>query len=201
MRLIVSALLLAFSGPVSAQIIDFESNGLRYQALTRQGLTIMIGELPSHIRDYSVLQVAISNGSTKTYTLKPEDFIFTRSDGTATPALPARFVVRSLLQKASRNDVIRLVTAYEGGLYGNRHRYQLNGYEERRQAALAEVGSTKIKAAATASAVAFVQTKLLPGQSTDGAIFYSNPAKSLGPGVIQITTSGLTFEFPLLSSN
>jgi hypothetical protein len=41
-----------------------------------------------------------------------------------------------------------------------------NGYESRRQQYLAEVASTKIKAAAAASAIALVQTKLAAGQST-----------------------------------
>jgi hypothetical protein len=44
--------------------------------------------------------------------------------------------------------------------------------------ALAEFTSTRIKAAAAASAIALVQTKLAPGQSTDGAVFY-NLAASL----------------------
>lgn len=201
MRLRVLSWLLCAPLCLVSQVIQFESNGLKYQALTRQGLTIMIAELPTHIREYSVFQVAISNGSSAAHVLKPEDFVLSRESGGSSPALPARTVVRSLLERASRNDVIRLVTAYEGGLYGNRQYRATNGYEERRQAALAEVGNHKIKAAATASAVAFVQTKLGPGQSTDGALFYPSEGKHLGPGVMRVRTAGLVFEFPLLFSD
>lgn len=191
---------LTFSAGFS-QPIEFESNGLKYQALTRNGLTIMVAELPSNVRDYSVVQVAVSNGGQAVYTVRPEDFIFSRADGTSAPAIPARRVVQELLQKASRTDVIRLVMAYETGLYGNRRNQSTNGYEARRQSALAEVGNAKLKAAATASALALVQTKLPPGQSTDGAIFYASEGKPLGTGVLRVAAAGATFEFPLLSSN
>ena len=43
-----------------AQVIEFESGGLKYQTLTKNGLTIMVAALPSHVREYSILQVAIS---------------------------------------------------------------------------------------------------------------------------------------------
>ena len=38
-----------------AQVIEFESGGLRYQALTKDGLTIMVAPLPTHVREYTVL--------------------------------------------------------------------------------------------------------------------------------------------------
>src|SRR5262245_9347886 len=101
-----------------SQVVEFESGGLKYQTLTKNGLTIMVAELPSNVRGYSVLQVAVSNGSRTTYVVKPEDFLFERSDGSELPAVAARSVVYSLIQKASRADVIRLVTAYEHGIYG-----------------------------------------------------------------------------------
>lgn len=183
-----------------AQIIEFESGGLKYQTLTKNGLTIMVAELPAHVRDYSVLQVAISNGGRSVYTLRPDDFLFERSDGVKLTAIQARTVVNSLIQKASRGDVIRLVTAYESGIYGNQQYKSTNGFEQRRQSALAEVGSPKIKAAAAASAIAFVPTKLAPGQSTDGAVFYDTAGKRLGTGVVRVRVPGATFEFPLLSS-
>jgi len=59
-----------------AQIIDFESGGLKYKAMTHGGVTIMFSVLPTHIRDYAILQVAISNGSPVSWTVKPEDFGF-----------------------------------------------------------------------------------------------------------------------------
>ena len=48
---------------VRAQIIEFESGGLKYKTLTHNGVTIMFASLPTHVREYAILQVAISNGS------------------------------------------------------------------------------------------------------------------------------------------
>ena len=201
-RVLRLAVLLALTGlALRAQIIEFESGGLRYQALTRNGLTIMVAQLESQVRDYSVLQVAVSNGSRTAYTTKPEDFLFTREDGLPVPVVPARTVVSQLVDKGSRGDVIRLVTAYEAGLYGNSQYKATNGYEERRRNAFAEVSSTKLKAAAAASAIAFVQTKLLPGESSDGAVFYASAGKPLGTGKLRVVAAGSVFEFPMLSSN
>jgi hypothetical protein len=70
-----------------------------------------------------------------------------------------------------------------------------NGYESRRQNAMVEVGSRKLKAAAAASAIVLITTKLLPGQSTDGAIFYANQGRPLGPGHLIVNAAGETFEF------
>ena len=83
------------------------------------------------------------------------------------------------------------------GLYGNAQMRSTNGYEARRQNALAEVGSTKLKAAAAASAIALAPTKLAPGQSTDGAVFYANQGKPLGVGQLIVTAAGETFVFPM----
>jgi hypothetical protein len=195
------ALLAVASLGLIAQVIEFESNGFHYQTLTKNELTIMFAQLPSHVRGYSILQVAVSNGSKIYYTVKPENFVFYRDDGSAIEPTPARDVVNSLVEKASRGDVVKLVTAYESGIYGNNRYKSTNGYEQRRQSALAEVSSAKIKAAAAASAIAFVQTRLAPGQSTDGAVFYPNAGRLLGGGKLLIKAAGATFEFPMLSSN
>jgi hypothetical protein len=197
----IMCLLAAAAVFAHSQVIEFESGGLKYQALTKNGLTIMVAELPSNIREYTVLQVAVSNGSRSTYAVKPEDFLFLRTDGGELPPMAARTVVNALIQKASRSDVIRLVTTYENGIYGNAKYKATNGFEQRRQTALAEFVSTKVKAAAAASAIAFVQTRLFPGQSTDGAVFYANAGKPLGNGVMRVIAAGATFEFPMLSSN
>ena len=92
------------------------------------------------------------------WTVKPEDFSFHRPDGVVIQATPAVEVVDSLMAKASRGDVIHLVTAYEAAIYGNPHLKSTNGYEARRRNALAEVSSAKLKAAAAASAIALVST-------------------------------------------
>jgi len=182
---------------ISAQIIEFESGGLKYKTMTRNGVTVMFAPLPLHVRDYAVLQVAVSNGSPVSWAIKPEDFRFEKSDGGGVQALPAKVVVDSLLEKAGRGDVIKLISAYEAGMYGNAQMHSTNGYETRRQNALADIGSGKLKAAAAASAIALVTTKLMPGQSTDGAIFYRTQGKALGNGRLVVNAAGETFTFPV----
>src|SRR3954447_22012616 len=94
----------------SPQVIEFEAGGYKYQTLTRNGLTIMFASLPSHVREYSILQVAVSNGSNAFYSIRPEDFVFYRDDGNSMPASPAQKVINEMIQKASRGDVIKLVS-------------------------------------------------------------------------------------------
>jgi hypothetical protein len=196
----LAAVSLALSA--QAQVIEFESNGLKYHALTRNELTIMVAWLPSAVRDYYVLQVAVSNGGSIPQLLKPEDFLLTRDDGAEIPAAPARTVVNSLMDRASRGDVVRLITTYEHGIYGNTQYKATNGYEQRRQSALTEFTSTRVRAAAAASAIAFVQTKLAPGQSTDGAVFFPANGRTTAPsGTIRVRAAGSHYEFPLVSSN
>lgn len=177
------------------QVIEFESGGLHYQTLTRRGVTVMYAPMPTHVREYTILQVAVSNGAQSPYTIRSEDFRYVRADGTVIQASPARLVVNMLLEKGTRNDVIRLVSAYESGLYGIQRMLSTNGYEQRRQAALAEVQSTKVKAAAAASAIALVQIKLAPGQSTDGAVFFPHDGKPLTGGHLVVNTNTDVFEF------
>jgi hypothetical protein len=193
--LLLAAVLL--TGALRAQIIEFESGGMKYRTLTRGGMTIMWAHLPMHIREYAVLQVAISNGSPVSWPVKPQDFRFEKAEGETVAALPAATVVQQLMDHARRSDVIKLITAYESALSGNSRIHSSNGYEERRQNAQAELGGGKLRAAAAASAIAFVATKLLPGQSTDGAIFFLNGGKPLGAGKLTVTAAGETFEFPV----
>jgi hypothetical protein len=122
-----------FTGLLRAQIIEFESGGLKYRTLTRGGITIMWAHLPIHIRDYAVLQVSVSNGSPVSWQVKPQDFQFEKTEGEMNPALPAATVVGKLMQKASRGEVIKLTTAYEAALFGNAKMHSTNGYEVRRQ--------------------------------------------------------------------
>jgi DNA-binding transcriptional regulator of glucitol operon len=178
-----------------AQIIHFESGGLQFQTLTKNGVTVMVAPLPQQIREYSIMQIAVSNGSKVSWTVKPEEFEFFRRDGGSINASSARQVVGELIAKGSRGDVIKLVQTYEMSLYGLSRYKSTNGYEQRRQAAFAEVSSTKIKAAAAASAVAFPSVKLLPGQSTDGAVFYPTGQKGLGTGRLRVRVAGELFEF------
>ncbi len=183
-----------WAGRAQAQVIEFESNGLKYQTLTRSGVTVMFAVMPQHLRDYAILQVAVSNGSKGPYVIRPEDFTFVRPDGVVLRAVAARTVVGMLEQKGSAGDVIKLVTSYENSIYGNQHLKSTNGYEQRRQSVLA-MGSIKLKAAAAASALAMVQTKLMPGESTDGAVFFAIEGKILGPGHIVVRTNTDVFDF------
>ena len=189
-------LLTLTSAALSAQIIDFESNGLHYKTLTKGGVTVMFAYLPSHLKQYSIMQVSISNGSPIPWMVKPQDFTYRRQDGTESQASAALTVVLSLLQSGSRHDVVKLVTTYEAGLYGNVRMNSTNGYESRRESALADGVSAKLKAGAAASAIALVPTKLAPGESTDGAVFLPNSGKSFGPGTLLVHTGGEMFEFP-----
>jgi hypothetical protein len=181
----------------TAQVIEFDSNGLRYKTLTRSGVTVMFANLPVHIRDYAVVQIAVSNGSPVSWTIKPEDFIFQKSDGAIVQASPAQEVVISFIKHSSRQDVIKLVSTYEAGLYGNTHLKTTNGYEARRQNALAEVSSARLKAGAAASAIVLAPIKLRAGESTDGALFFEAAGKMLGPGHLRVHVAGETFDFEL----
>ncbi len=185
------------AGKLGAQIIEFESGGLNYATLTRGGVTIMWAPLPIHIRGYAILQVTITNGSEVPQQIKPEDFQFEKTGGPDMVALSASTVVGELMKHASRGDVIKLTTAYETVLEGNTRIHSTNGYEIRRQNAQAELGSGKLRAAAAASAIALAATKLMPGQTTDGAIFYPNGGRPLGEGKLVVNTAGEVFEFPV----
>lgn len=191
--LLFSAILVPFS---RAQIIPFESGGLHYKALTRGGVTVMFAPLPLHVQNYTVLQVSISNGSPIAWPVKPEDFRFEAAGGGEVDAIPAVSVVLNLLNKASRGDVAKLISTYESALFGNTEIHSTNGYESRRQDAMA-VNGARLKAAAAASAIVLVSAKLLPGQSTDGAIFYANGGKPLGPGRLIVHEAAEDFVFPV----
>jgi hypothetical protein len=187
---------LAVSVLLQAQVIDFQSNGLHYKTLTKGGITVMFAYLPPHVQDYSIVQVSISNGSPVSWTVQPEDFTYRRQDGSEMQASNATAVVNSLIARSSRHDVIKLVTTYENGLYGNIKMQSSNGYERRREDALAVGMPGRLKAGAAASAIALVKTKISSGESTDGAIFFVNNGRPFGPGTMLVHTGGELFEFP-----
>jgi len=179
----------------TAQVIEFESGGLNYQALSRNGLTIMYAHLPVQVREYSIVQATVTNGSEAVCVIRPEDFAFRLPDGREVRAGAASQVVRGFLERAGRNDVIRLVSTYEMGLYGLARFKSTSGYEQRRQAALAEVTNTRLKAAAAASAIAFVEVKLKPGESTDGALFFPLRGRPPAGSRLRVRVVGQLFEF------
>jgi len=186
------------SAPPANQLpLQFESHGMEYEALTRNGITVMFAPLPPHIKDFNVMQITITNGSLVSWTVKPGDFSFIRQDGTVLPSVSADDVVESLLEKASRSDVVKLQLLYESSIYALSNYRSTNGYEQRREAAMAQFVNARFKAAAAASAITFVAMKLKPGESTDGAIFFENHTKekALGPGRLIAHTCGETFSF------
>ena len=183
--------------PLGAQVIEFESGGLSYLTQTRSGVTVMFAPLPLEIREYAIIQVAISNGSQISWTFRPEDFrLIPAGGGAPVPGAPAARVVGEFLHRGGRDDVVKLVTAYENGLYGMVRVKSTNGYESRRQAAMAEVSSARFKAAAAASAIVLAPIKLKPGESTDGAVFFPTSGRPLGEGRLLVQAAGILFEFP-----
>lgn len=185
----------AVVGSLAGQVITFESGGLKYQTLTTRGVTVMFAHLPSHLREYAIIQVAVSNGSSATVVVRAENFTFQRPDGSTIQAAPARGVVNHLLARGSRDDVMKLVATYEATLYGIPGIRSTNGYEQRRLSAEAELTSGRLKAAAAASAIALVESKLAPGQSTDGAVFFPAEGKPLGPGRLRLPVGSNVYEF------
>ena len=190
---LISALIL-WNGQGHAQVIEFESNGLKYLTLTKSGVTVMFSVMPQHLKDFAIIQVAISNGSKAPYVIRPEDFTYQRPDGTVLHSASAVAVVQMLEQHGSGSDVIKLITSYENSVYGNQHFKSTNGYEQRRQSVLG-MGQAKLKAAAAASALAMVSTRLMPGETTDGAIFFPSEGKFLGPGHLVVRTNTDLFNF------
>ncbi len=175
----------------------FESHGLEYEAITRDGITVMFAQLPSRLKEFNIVQITLTNGSLVSWTVRPSDFTFIKQDGTTLGSVSADYVVEELLQKADRDDVIKLQLLYENSIYGLSNFRSTNGYEKRREAAMAQFVNRGFKAAAAASAIAFVPIKVNPGDSTDGAIFFENHTKEkgLGAGRLVAHTCGETFVF------
>jgi hypothetical protein len=201
-----AALVALCATPVSPQAassnpraLEFESGGLKYQALTRGGVTIMFAPLPTRVLGYAILQVAVSNGAVEPWEVRPEDLRFERAGGGGVQALPAGAVVRDVLDRAGRGDVGRLIGVYESALFGNINVRSTNGYEARRRDAMA-VGDTRMRAAAAASAIVLGTTRLEPGQSTDGAVFFPNSGRPLGVGRLVLEAAGERFEFEVAAT-
>jgi hypothetical protein len=181
---------------VSAQVIEYEVNGVKYQTLSRQGLTVIFTRMPNHVANFGLVQVSISNGSDRYWVVQPEEFSYVKPDASST-GISAGQVVDVLLDKGSHSDVVKLVTSYENTLYAIPNMRSTNGYEQRRRNSLNEGINAKLKAAATASAIALAQTRLAPGQSTDGSVFIplTRDLKTLTGGHLVFRADGETFDF------
>ena len=196
-RGIVSATFLFLAAAASAQVIEYESNGQKYQTLSRKGLTVIVTHLPNHVAGFGLIQVSVANGSTVYWTVRPEGFSYVKQGSPALTALPANQVVDLLLEKGSHSDVVKLVNSYEAALYGIPHMRSTNGYEQRRQNSMSIGVSVKLEAAAMAAAIALAQTRIAAGQSTDGAVFFplTHDMKTLSGGKLVVHIEGETFEF------
>jgi len=139
--------------------LNSESGGLKYQTLSRNGVTVMFAHCPPMCANTPFSRWPSRTAPSVLHD-SPEDLTFERSDGVSIHAAPARQVWHADRER-NRSDVVKLVSTYEMALYGIDRLRPTNGYESRRQQYLAEVSSTKIKAAAAASAIALVQTKLV----------------------------------------
>ena len=177
-----------------AQVISFRSGGLDYQALTKQGLTLMFARMPLTAGRYSVLQIALNNGSVQTWKVEATDFYFESEDGMRLRAASEQTVVGDFFRNAGRSELLELQTVYEKALYNNEHIRSNNGYEQRRKSALV-IGPKGLKAAAAASAIAFVSGKVGPGDSTDGAVFFPTGGRVLGRGKVVAQLGAERFEF------
>jgi hypothetical protein len=178
------------------QVIEYEANGLKYQTLSRKGLTVIVTRMPNHVAGFGLFQVSISNGSDRYWSVQPEDFSYIKQDVSAS-AISAEQVVNVLLDKGSHSDVVKLTTSYENSLYGIPHMRTTNGYEQRRQNAMSLGINAKLKAAATASAIALARTRLAPGEATDGAVFIplQRELKTLAGGHLEFRDEGESFDF------
>jgi hypothetical protein len=195
-RFVAFVVVLVAATFAGAQVIEYEANGLKYQTLSHKGLTVIVTRMPNHVAGFGLFQVSIANGSDMYWTVQPEDFAYVKQEVPMT-AISAGQVVDVLLDKGSHSDVVKLVTSYENSLYGIPHMRSTNGYEQRRQNAMSMGVSARLKAAATASAIALAQTRLPPGQSTDGSIFIplTHELKTLAGGRLVFRANGETFEF------
>lgn len=187
---------IVFAVAAAAQVIEYETNGQKYQTLSHRGLTVIVAHLPAQVAGYGLVQVSIANGSAIHWTVKPEDFQYVRPSG-AIGALSADAVVDVMLDHASSGDVVKLITSYENALYAIPNMRSTNGYEQRRQGALGFGASVRLRAAGAASAITLALVRLAPGESTDGAVFIRLPkdTKSLSGGHISFHSESEAFEF------
>ena len=183
-------------GLVSGQVIEYEVSGVKYQTLSRQGLTVIMTRMPNHVAGFALVQVSISNGSDRYWVIAPEDFAYVGAEG-STPGITAEQAVDALLEegierrRGEAGEFLRKFAVCDSAYADT------NGYEKRREGSLIYGINTKLKAAATASAIALAQTRLAPGQSTDGSVFIplTHDLKTLTGGRLVFKSSGETFEF------
>lgn len=160
-----------------AQTIDVPYRGLEYSMLSKEGVTVMVAPLELSILDYSAAHVWITNGSSRAISVGPQ--VFTARARSPKHPQPAEFrglsdglVVREVLKRARFGDIMSLVRAYERNLYGFKNPQAVNYYQARKQIAMAEGGSRRMRAAATVSALVLQKTEIPPGEFREGTVFF-----------------------------
>src|ERR1700743_2063193 len=124
--LLLIAMVLCTAAFVCAQVIEYEVNGMKYQTLSRQGLTVIVTRMPNHVAGFGLVQVSISNGSDKYWTVDPEGFTYVSPVASAM-GISAGQVVHVLPDKGSHADGVKLVKSYENALYAIPHMRTNNG--------------------------------------------------------------------------
>src|SRR5690242_917768 len=142
LRLFVLAAALCAVALVPAQVIEYEVNGLKYQTLSRGGLTVIMTRMSEHVAGFGLVQVSISNGSDHYWTVAPTDFSYVRAE-ISSKGISAGEAVDVMLDKGSHADVVKLVTTYENNLYAVPHMKSTNGYEKRREGMMSYGMNTK----------------------------------------------------------
>lgn len=180
---LLAFLILPSAISLPAQVIDVPYRGLDYLMLSKNGITVMIAPLDLNILHYSAAHVWITNGSTDRIEVEPEQFV-ARARTLRSPQ-PAAYravhdgnVVSAVLRGANFGDIMALVRAYERNLFGFRNNDAISFYQNRKQVALAEGGSRRMRAAATVSALVLHKTEVPPGEFREGTVFFDTTGRS-----------------------
>ncbi len=174
----VLTLLLCLAGVVSAQSIEFPYRGLDYSMTSKGGITVMVAPLSLSLLNYSAAHVWVTNGSKRTIRVEPQ-FFAARARPLKQPAagdyqaVSDNVVVGQVMNRARLGDILTLVRAYERNLYGFKNDDAINYYQARKQMALAEGGSRKLRAAAMVSAIVLPKTDVPPGEFREGTVFFA----------------------------
>ena len=135
--------------------IEFTSHGLEYEALPKRASRDVRVPAATHQR-FQYYSGHRNHGSPVSWTVKPADFSFVRQDGVVLASVSADQVVESMLQKAGRNDVIKLQLLYEDSIMRYRIFARQTDTSSAREAAMAQFVDRGFKAAAAASAITMV---------------------------------------------
>lgn len=198
--LLIAALLAATAAstlqqrPTAPPAIEVPYKGRTFSMASRDGVTVMIAPLERTILDYSTAQVWISNNTARSLPIAPQGFTATVESGATSAAAQDTMVLNDIRRHSSGRDIEELVRAYESMLLGLPDEKAMGYYEQRKRAALSSGG--KQRAAIMANVIILPETRLRPGETIDGTLFFHQPGK-VHPKVIRFTAdlAGRHFEF------